>query len=147
MIWHHAALVQLCFCVSCIFKRKLKLSFSNVTCFPFASSVPASNPEISAQIDYKLEKSMVTTISCLSPKGSLPINYTLYRDTTLVNTLVAESRRRAEFLVNLSFSELLETLKCKADNGFGPKYSRGLIIGMNIDSLIIIFSISVFTLK
>lgn len=104
---------------------------------PFAACqghiVPASNPEISAQIDYKLEKSMVTTISCWSPKGSLPINYTLYRDTTLVNILVAESRPGAEFVVNLSFSELLETLKCKADNGFGPKYSRGLIIDLSVN--------------
>ncbi|XP_032900218.1 uncharacterized protein LOC116987967 isoform X2 [Amblyraja radiata] len=104
---------------------------------PFAACqghrVPASNPEISAQIGFKMEKSIITTIFCLSPKGSLPINYTLYRDTTLVMTYVAESRRKAEFIVNLSFSELLDILKCKADNGFGPKYSRGLIIDLSVN--------------
>ncbi|XP_078258001.1 uncharacterized protein LOC144594940 isoform X2 [Rhinoraja longicauda] len=104
---------------------------------PFAACqgnrVPASNPEISAQITYKIKESIITTVSCLSPQGSLPIRYTLYRNTTLMQNYVAVSRRKAEFVVNLSFSELLETLKCKADNGFGSKYSRGLVIDLSVN--------------
>ncbi|XP_051888893.1 uncharacterized protein pecam1b [Pristis pectinata] len=94
--------------------------------------VPASNPEISAKIDHKDEQAVIMTIYCVSPEGTLPIIYTLYRNKTLMETYQAESRRKAEFLVQLTYRELLETLKCKAENGFDSKYSRGLVIDLSV---------------
>ncbi|XP_072882306.1 basement membrane-specific heparan sulfate proteoglycan core protein-like [Hemitrygon akajei] len=103
---------------------------------PFAAcqlqKIPVSNPVISAKIDYKFEEIVVTTISCLSTEGTLPIHYTLYKNQDMLKTLRAEVRRTAEFVVQLSNSELQETLKCKAENGFEPKYSRGLVIDWSV---------------
>ncbi|XP_062930580.1 uncharacterized protein LOC134360302 isoform X1 [Mobula hypostoma] len=94
--------------------------------------VPVSNPVISAKIDHKDKEIVVTTICCLSTEGTLPINYTLYRNQVMVKNLQAVVRRKAEFVVQLTDSELQETLKCKAENGFEPKYSRGLVIDWSV---------------
>ncbi|XP_067860170.1 Fc receptor-like protein 5 isoform X2 [Heptranchias perlo] len=94
--------------------------------------VPVSNPEISAKIAYTDGNRVMTTISCLSHEGTLPIIYTLYRNMSLVENYTAQSRRAAEIIVVLNYTQLQDTLKCKAENGFVSKYSNGLVIDLSV---------------
>ncbi|XP_067914380.1 Fc receptor-like protein 5 [Heterodontus francisci] len=94
--------------------------------------VPASNPEISAKISYMDENKVITTIHCLSHEGTLPIIYTLYKDTRFVSNYTAQSRRKAQLLLELSYTEMLATFKCKAENGFASKYSNGLVLDLSV---------------
>ncbi|XP_069786159.1 uncharacterized protein pecam1b isoform X3 [Narcine bancroftii] len=116
----------------CIGPIMMFILVAGLICYCCETKVPVSNPEISAKIDHKINEAIISTIYCLSHQGSLPIKYTLYGNKTLLKTYVAESQRKAEFIVPLAIRELLMTLKCKAENGFDSKYSRGLIIDLSV---------------
>uniref|UniRef100_UPI00398EF1F5 Fc receptor-like protein 3 isoform X2 n=1 Tax=Pristiophorus japonicus TaxID=55135 RepID=UPI00398EF1F5 len=65
-------------------------------------------------------------------KGTLPIIYTLYRDKSFVTNYTAQSRREAQLILPLAYTEILNTFKCKAENGFVSKYSSGLVIDVSV---------------
>uniref|UniRef100_UPI00398F085E Fc receptor-like protein 5 isoform X1 n=2 Tax=Pristiophorus japonicus TaxID=55135 RepID=UPI00398F085E len=94
--------------------------------------VPVSNPEISANIAHMNKTKVMTIISCLSHEGTLPIIYTLYRDKSFVTNYTAQSRREAQLILPLAYTEILNTFKCKAENGFVSKYSSGLVIDVSV---------------
>ncbi|GCB64071.1 hypothetical protein scyTo_0004533 [Scyliorhinus torazame] len=94
--------------------------------------VPASHPEISATITHMDKEQMFTSFSCVSREGTLPIIYTLYRNGTFVNSYTAQSRREGQLLVPVKYSDKLDNFKCKAVNGFQPKYSNALAIDLAV---------------
>ncbi|XP_041072515.1 Fc receptor-like protein 5 isoform X2 [Carcharodon carcharias] len=95
--------------------------------------VPASNPEISAKITYVAKDQVFASISCLSHEGTLPIIYTLYRNTRLIGNYTAQIRREGELIVQVESTDKLGTFKCKAENGFVSKYSNGLVIDLTVE--------------
>lgn len=68
------------------------------------------------------------TLKCISNKGSLPINYTLFRYTKMVLSVASKSnvRNEAEFQFTLHSVDEFYGYKCKAANGFSakPAYSN-----------------------
>ncbi|XP_038634022.1 Fc receptor-like protein 5 isoform X2 [Scyliorhinus canicula] len=94
--------------------------------------VPASNPEISATITLMDKEKMFTVFSCLSREGTLPITYTLYRNETIVSSYIAHGRREGQLLVPGKYSDKLYNFKCKAVNGFQPKYSNAINIDLAV---------------
>ncbi|XP_078427214.1 Fc receptor-like protein 5 isoform X2 [Cetorhinus maximus] len=95
--------------------------------------VPASNPEISAKITHVGKDQVFASISCLSHEGTLPIIYTLYRNTRLIRNYTAQMRREGELIVHVENTDKLGTFKCKAENGFVSKYSNGLVIDLTVE--------------
>ncbi|GCC25245.1 hypothetical protein chiPu_0003653 [Chiloscyllium punctatum] len=111
----------------------------NMTTFSIASNstevivkVPASNPDILADVNFVNKDGMYLTIRCLSHEGTLPIVYTLYKNTSFVSDYYAESHREGQFIVLESYTDKLGTFKCKATNGFEPKYSNGLDVDLSV---------------
>eukprot|EP00062_Callorhinchus_milii_P004601 gi/632943150/ref/XP_007886799.1/ PREDICTED: Fc receptor-like protein 5 [Callorhinchus milii] len=93
--------------------------------------VPVSNPSIEVRIVTAKPKIMAIIV-CSSDQGTLPIIFTLYKNKSFVRNVTASSVRHVELIVQMTQNQG-DIYKCKADNGFMPKYSNGLVIDLSVN--------------
>lgn len=87
----------------------------NAPLCPVSSEV-VSNPDISFTVLKEDTAKYSAIVTCQSTKGTLPVTFSLYNQTTLLaNQTVYE--RNATFKVPLVLGEHMGQLQCQANNG------------------------------
>uniref|UniRef100_K7FY07 Ig-like domain-containing protein n=1 Tax=Pelodiscus sinensis TaxID=13735 RepID=K7FY07_PELSI len=95
----------------------------------FLSPAPLSNPELkSLQPSLEIEIGQNVTLSCLCTNGALPINYTFFRNQSLLSIITMKDRNPALHNLTINSASDLGEYKCKAENRNvnSSKYSTGL---------------------
>ncbi|XP_075760027.1 allergin-1 [Pelodiscus sinensis] len=90
---------------------------------------PLSNPELkSLQPSLEIEIGQNVTLSCLCTNGALPINYTFFRNQSLLSIITMKDRNPALHNLTINSASDLGEYKCKAENRNvnSSKYSTGL---------------------